>query len=132
MIYLLEGSLQVLTKYSGRFLAFGVGLDPRQQKLFGMFIGPLAVGCAVGLVSFASAGLVPGYTGTSVHPARCFAFAIGRGDFAGMVPSVMNGPRSVLSADGLSVNRSMDLVGWTRRRSTAIQRRIPNRSTVPQ
>lgn len=66
-----------------RFLAFGVGLDPRQQKLFGMFIGPLAVGCSVGLTSFATAGIFPGYSGASMHPARCFAFATSRGDFRG-------------------------------------------------
>ena len=36
------------------FLAFGLALDPRQQKLFGMFAGPIAVGCTVGLISFAS------------------------------------------------------------------------------
>lgn len=67
-----------------RFIAFGVGLDPRQQKLFGMFMGPLAVGCAVGLTSFASAGFAPGYTGASMHPGRCFAFAVSRGEFRGM------------------------------------------------
>ena len=67
----------------GRFIAFGVALDPRQQVLFGMFAGPLAVGCALGLVSFASAGLVPGYNGASMNPARCFAFAIARRSFLG-------------------------------------------------
>jgi len=64
------------------FLAFGVGLDPRQRVLFGMFAGPLAVGCSLGLVSFASAGLVPGYTGASMNPARCFAFAVARAEFS--------------------------------------------------
>lgn len=44
-----------------------------------MFIGPLAVGCSLGLVSFASAGLVPGYDGAGLNPARCFAFAVARG-----------------------------------------------------
>lgn len=97
-----------------------------------MFIGPLAVGCAVGLTSFASAGLVPGYTGAAVHPAKCFAFAVSRGNFAGMLQPVKNAPPSVLSADGLSVERSMDLVGRASRRSTALQHCVPNRSTVPQ
>ena len=46
-----------------------------------MFMGPLAVGCSLGLVSFASAGLVPGYDGASMNPARCFAFAVARRDF---------------------------------------------------
>lgn len=54
-------------------LAFGVALDPRQQKLFGPLGGPLAVGSSLGLVSFA--------TGASMNPARCFAFAVMRRDF---------------------------------------------------
>ena len=47
-----------------------------------MFAAPLAVGCSVGLVSFASGGLVTGYSGTSMHPGRCFAFAVARSNFA--------------------------------------------------
>ncbi len=64
-------------------LAFGVALDPRQRELFGPLGGPFAVGCALGLVSFATAGLVSGYTGASMNPTRCFAFAISRHDFTG-------------------------------------------------
>ena len=63
------------------FLAFGVALDPRQQKLFGPLAGPLAVGVTLGLVSFAGSGLVPGYTGASMNPTRCFAFAVARSNF---------------------------------------------------
>ena len=70
-----------LTNASTSFLAFGVALDPRQQKLFGMFAAPLAVGCSVGLVSFASGALVSGYSGASMHPGRCFVFAVARRDF---------------------------------------------------
>ena len=40
-----------------------------------------AVGCSVGLVSFASGLLAPGYSGTSMNPSRCFAFAVARSDF---------------------------------------------------
>ena len=120
-----------MTACAYRFLAFGVGLDPRQQKLFGMFIGPLAVGSAVGITSFASAGLTPGYSGAAMHPARCFAFAVSRGNFAG-THQHLNAPSSVFLADGLSVKRSMDLVGRASSRSSALQHRIPNRSTVPQ
>lgn len=65
-------------------LAFGVALDPRQRELFGPLGGPFAVGCSLGLVSFATAGLVPGYTGASMNPTRCFAFAITRHDITGM------------------------------------------------
>lgn len=45
--------------------------------------GPVAVGCALGLIVFAGAGLVPGYPGASMHPGRCLSFAISRWDFAG-------------------------------------------------
>lgn len=73
--------LEVFSTSALLFLAFGVALDPRQQKLFGPLAGPLAVGVALGLVSFAGSGLVPGYTGASMNPTRCFAFAIARTNF---------------------------------------------------
>ena len=73
--------LEAFSTFALLFLAFGVALDPRQQKLFGPFAGPLAVGLALGLVSFASSGLVPGFTGASMNPTRCFAFAVARGNF---------------------------------------------------
>ena len=63
------------------FLAFGVGLDPRQQQVFGPKFGPFLVGCTVALTSFSSIGLAPGYPGAGMNPARCFAFAVARGDF---------------------------------------------------
>ena len=69
-----------------RFIAFGVGLDPRQAQLFGPVLGPFLVGSTLGLVSFASAGLVPQYSGASMNPARCFAFAVARGGFQGESP----------------------------------------------
>ena len=64
-------------------LSFGVALDPRQQKLMRRIFGPLAVGSSLGLVVFASAGLVPGYSGPGANPARCFAFAVARHNFKG-------------------------------------------------
>ncbi|MCJ1235838.1 hypothetical protein MMC14_003811 [Varicellaria rhodocarpa] len=64
------------------FVAFGVGLDPRQAKLFG-HLGPFLVGCTLGVMSFASAGLAPQFTGAGMNPARCFAFAVARKDFHG-------------------------------------------------
>lgn len=74
--------LETMSSFALLSLAFGVALDPRQQKLFGPLGGPIAVGCSLGLVSFASAGLVAGYTGVSMNPTRCFAFAIARHNFA--------------------------------------------------
>jgi hypothetical protein len=64
-----------------RFLSFGVGLDPRQAALFGPKLGPLLVGCILGLVSFASVGLAEGYPGLGANPARCFSYAVARGNF---------------------------------------------------
>ena len=76
--------VETMSSFALLTLAFGLALDPRQQKLFGPLLGPLAVGCALGLVSFASAGLVEGYTGASMNPTRCFAFAVARHNFTGM------------------------------------------------
>lgn len=73
--------LETVSSFAFLVLAFGVALDPRQQKLFRPLVGPLAVGCSLGIVSFASAGMVPGYTGATMNPARCFAFAITRRNF---------------------------------------------------
>ncbi|KAJ8102406.1 aquaporin-like protein [Lipomyces tetrasporus] len=64
------------------FLAFGIGLDPRQAQLFGPSIGPAMVGVTVGVLIFASAGLgFPGYSGPSFNPGRCLAYSVARHDF---------------------------------------------------
>ncbi|SPN96496.1 related to aquaporin [Cephalotrichum gorgonifer] len=65
------------------YLAYGVGLDPRQALLFGPKFGPLLVGLSVGLVAFATSGMAPGYAGAQMHPARCFAFGIARRNLSG-------------------------------------------------
>lgn len=62
-------------------LAFGVGLDPRQSVVFGPKLGPFLVACALGLTSFSSVGLAPGYPGAGLNPARCFSAAVARGTF---------------------------------------------------
>lgn len=56
--------------------------------MFGPRLGPLFVGCTLGLVSFASSGLISGYTGASMNPARCFAFATARSDYKGTLFSL--------------------------------------------
>ena len=73
---------EIISSFILLYLAYGLALDPRQAKLFGPLAGPLAVGFSLGLTSFATAGLVPGYTGASMNPARCFAFAITRREFS--------------------------------------------------
>ncbi|KAK1751409.1 aquaporin-like protein [Echria macrotheca] len=64
-------------------LAFGVGLDPRQALLFGPKLGPLLVGVSLGLTSFAGSGMIPGYPGAQMNPARCFACGVARRDLGG-------------------------------------------------
>ncbi|KAB8249201.1 aquaporin-like protein [Aspergillus flavus] len=54
------------------FLSFGVGLDPRQGRIYGAALSPFLVGLALGLVSWGSAFSRAGYAGASLNPARCF------------------------------------------------------------
>lgn len=64
------------------FLAFGVGLDPRQAALFGPRMGPALVGASLGLVSFSTSGIIPGYAGAQMNPAKCFGNGIARMDLS--------------------------------------------------
>ena len=45
------------------FIAFGVGLDPRQAKVFGPAFAPILVGLSLGFGTLASSLAKPGYTG---------------------------------------------------------------------
>lgn len=45
------------------FLAFGIGLDPRQLQAIGTSLAPWLVGLTLGVVSWASAFTKPGYEG---------------------------------------------------------------------
>lgn len=65
-------ALEAATSMTLLFLVFGVGLDPRQKEVFGPALAPILVGFAVGVCLFATGLLKPGYTGTSLNPARCF------------------------------------------------------------
>lgn len=69
------------------FLAFGLGLDPRQAMLFGPRLGPLLVGVALGLTTFASSGMIPGYTGANMNPGRCLSLNLAGRDFSGVLLS---------------------------------------------
>ncbi|WOO81147.1 putative aquaporin TIP4-1 [Vanrija pseudolonga] len=73
---------EVMSTFSLLFLSYGVGLDPRQAVLSGPKFGPFLVGASLGLVSFASSGMIPGYGGAQMNPGRCFAYAIAQGDFS--------------------------------------------------
>lgn len=73
--------IEAVMSFSLVFLAFGVGLDPRQAQVFGPKLGPFLTACSLALVTFASVGIANGYPGAQVNPGRCFAFAVARGDF---------------------------------------------------
>ncbi|PNS21176.1 Aquaporin-1 [Sphaceloma murrayae] len=62
------------------FLAFLIGLDPRQGKSVGPTLGPVLVGLILGFGTFASAIARPGYTGMSFNPARCLGMMAAKGD----------------------------------------------------
>lgn len=59
------------------FLAFGVGLDPRQQKIIPPALSPFLVGLSLGVLSWAFGYSVYGYGGASMNPARCFGAFVG-------------------------------------------------------
>ena len=50
------------------FVAFGVGLDPRQGKVFGAALSPILVGASLSLGTLASSMVKPGYTGICESP----------------------------------------------------------------
>ncbi|KAF2179031.1 aquaporin-like protein [Zopfia rhizophila CBS 207.26] len=64
-------ALETMSSFALIFIAFGVGLDPRQRQVFGPSLSPILVGLAIGLCSFASGIARPGYAGASMNPARC-------------------------------------------------------------
>lgn len=51
------------------FIAFGVGLDPRQSQVFGPALGPILIGFALGILTFMTGTMRPGYTGACEFPA---------------------------------------------------------------
>ena len=53
------------------FLAFGLGLDPRNETAFGPSLAPILIGLSAALTLFIGAFARPGYLGTSGNPARC-------------------------------------------------------------
>lgn len=63
------------------YLAFGVGLDPRQRLVVSPALAPILVGFAVALTSFCTSWVMTGYFGASVNPARCFGLMAAAGNF---------------------------------------------------
>jgi glycerol uptake facilitator-like aquaporin len=59
------------------FCAFGVGLDPRQQKIIPPALAPFLVGMSLGTLSWMTGYSRYGYGGASMNPARCFGALVG-------------------------------------------------------
>lgn len=59
------------------FIAFGVGLDPRQRATIPAALSPFLVGLALGTLSWATGYARYGFGGASMNPARCFGVYTG-------------------------------------------------------
>ncbi|KAF7553700.1 hypothetical protein G7Z17_g3468 [Cylindrodendrum hubeiense] len=59
------------------FLAFGVGLDPRQSQIVGPGLAPFLVGLTFGTLTFSTAFTRYGYGGAGLNPARCLGVFVG-------------------------------------------------------
>ncbi|KIN03181.1 hypothetical protein OIDMADRAFT_40803 [Oidiodendron maius Zn] len=70
-------ALEFMADFTLIFLAFGVGLDPRQKGTFGPALGPILVGLVLGVLSFGTAIVRTGYGGASMNPARCTGAYVG-------------------------------------------------------
>lgn len=71
--------LETMSCLSLIFIAYGVGLDLHQRTVYGPILGPLFIGFALGLCTFVTSALKPGYTGASLNPARCFGLMVAEG-----------------------------------------------------
>ena len=56
------------------FLAFGVGLDPRQKMVFGPALAPALVGLVLGVITFGTAFSRPGYGGSCKYSDRLLIY----------------------------------------------------------
>ncbi|KFY80859.1 hypothetical protein V499_00314 [Pseudogymnoascus sp. VKM F-103] len=70
-------AMEFTTDFALIFLAFSVGLDPRQRSVFGPALGPIFVGVILGVCTFMTGFARIGYTGFSGNPARCFGAMVG-------------------------------------------------------
>ncbi|KAI9731042.1 MAG: hypothetical protein M1834_005505 [Cirrosporium novae-zelandiae] len=121
--------IEMMSTFILLVLAFGVGLDPRAAENFGP-LGPPLVGLSLGLVTFAGSNLVAngGYTGPSINPTRCFAFAVARG--AGGFDSTAYVGIHYYKKMLMRLPRSMDLVDWAYGWSSIAGCSLPYRSTL--
>jgi glycerol uptake facilitator-like aquaporin len=69
--------IELMADFTLLFLAFGVGLDPRQKNMFSPAIGPILVGVVLGVLVFGTGVARTGYDGASMNPARCTGVFVG-------------------------------------------------------
>lgn len=72
-------ALEIVSCMTLVFLAFGIGLDPRQKLVYGPALAPMLIGLALGLCTFATGAVKPGYAGAAMNPARCFGLMAAEG-----------------------------------------------------
>ncbi|KAF1970211.1 aquaporin-like protein [Bimuria novae-zelandiae CBS 107.79] len=92
-------ALETMSAFALLFIAFGVGLDPRQRSVFGPAVSPILVGLALGLCGFASGVARVGYTGASLNPGRCLGLMAAGDNFTyhyvhwagGITAAILNG-----------------------------------------
>jgi glycerol uptake facilitator-like aquaporin len=70
-------ALEFMADFTLIFLAFGVGLDPRQKDTFGPALGPILIGIVLGVLSFGTSIPRLGYGGSCMNPARCTGAFVG-------------------------------------------------------
>jgi glycerol uptake facilitator-like aquaporin len=71
--------LETMTCVALIFIVYGAGLDPQRRAIYGPAMGPVLMGFALGVCTFVTGALKPGYFGASMHPARCFGLLAAEG-----------------------------------------------------
>lgn len=72
-------TLEFLSTLTLLFLAFGVGLDPRQRSIIPAAAAPIFVGGISALLTLGTSFNRHGYGGAGLNPARCLGVFVGSG-----------------------------------------------------
>ena len=70
-----------MTCFGQLFLAFGLGLDPRNTTSFGPSLAPILIGITSALGIMCTGATRKGYLGASQNPARCLGLMAAADDF---------------------------------------------------